>query len=238
MADITVEQGGNIPRGMRTRYKDLGGYHALEIYLSELPAGENNIGDVDIASALPAGTNSIGSVSIDGTATVNGAVEIDAALPAGDNNIGNVDIASEAEVASAELVAARAGRAFCRKLNKKTNLATQTVLTDAGLLQTTATGFRDVITCLYAHINTDTDWLELEIGYTANADGSGTFTALTPLFRLESPTNNDAAAIKLTQLHPPIVIDSDDGGAWTIRAQTNDNSTSVTLGANGWREAT
>src|SRR5512147_2136973 len=43
-----------------------------------LPAGTNNIGDVDIASALPAGDNNIGNV------------DIASALPAGDNNIGNV----------------------------------------------------------------------------------------------------------------------------------------------------
>ena len=60
-----------------------------------LPAGTNNIGDVDIASALPAGSNIIGQVSIDQTTpgTTNG-VEINAALPAGTNNIGDVDIAS------------------------------------------------------------------------------------------------------------------------------------------------
>ena len=49
---------------------------------SALPAGDNNIGNVDIASPLPAGANTIGNVGFAG------------ALPAGDNNIGNVDIAS------------------------------------------------------------------------------------------------------------------------------------------------
>lgn len=46
-----------------------------------LPAGNNNIGDVDVASlpALPAGNNNIGDVDI-------------ASIAAGDNNIGNVDI--------------------------------------------------------------------------------------------------------------------------------------------------
>lgn len=62
-----------------------------------LPAGTNNIGDVDVLSlpaisgtvtvssitnALPAGTNNIGDV------------DIASALPAGNNNIGNVDVAS------------------------------------------------------------------------------------------------------------------------------------------------
>lgn len=48
--------------------------------LPALPAGTNNIGDVDIASALPAGTNNIGDV------------DIASAIPAGTNNIGDVDI--------------------------------------------------------------------------------------------------------------------------------------------------
>lgn len=58
-----------------------------------LPAGTNNIGDVDLASAIPAGTNLMGKVGIDQTTpgTTNG-VQINAALPAGTNNIGDVDI--------------------------------------------------------------------------------------------------------------------------------------------------
>lgn len=46
----------------------------------ELPAGTNNIGDVDIASALPAGDNNIGNV------------DLASPLPAGTNNIGDVDV--------------------------------------------------------------------------------------------------------------------------------------------------
>ena len=48
-----------------------------------LPAGTNNIGDIDVLSlpALPAGTNNIGDVDI-------------LTIAAGDNNIGNVDIVS------------------------------------------------------------------------------------------------------------------------------------------------
>jgi hypothetical protein len=50
--------------------------------LPSLPAGSNNIGDVDIASALPAGDNNIGNVDV---------VTLPA-LPAGTNNIGDVDV--------------------------------------------------------------------------------------------------------------------------------------------------
>lgn len=44
-----------------------------------IAAGDNNIGNVDLASAIPAGTNNIGDVDV-------------LTIAAGDNNIGNVDI--------------------------------------------------------------------------------------------------------------------------------------------------
>ncbi len=54
--------------------------------VAALPAGTNNIGDVDVVTlpSLPAGTNNIGDVDV---LTLP-------ALPAGTNNIGDVDIAS------------------------------------------------------------------------------------------------------------------------------------------------
>lgn len=63
--------------------------------LPALPAGTNNIGDVDVLTlpALPAGTNNIGDVDV---LTLP-------ALPAGTNNIGDVDIVSlPADVALAD----------------------------------------------------------------------------------------------------------------------------------------
>ena len=44
-----------------------------------IAAGDNNIGNVDLASAIPAGTNNIGDVDV-------------LTIAAGDNNIGNVDV--------------------------------------------------------------------------------------------------------------------------------------------------
>jgi len=48
-----------------------------------LPAGNNNIGKVDLASSIPAGTNVIGSVTVSQFTTP---------LPTGNNNIGNVGL--------------------------------------------------------------------------------------------------------------------------------------------------
>jgi hypothetical protein len=63
--------------------------------VAALPAGDNNIGNVDVVTlpALPAGTNNIGDVDV---LTLP-------ALPAGTNNIGDVDIASTPKVTSATL---------------------------------------------------------------------------------------------------------------------------------------
>ena len=69
-----------------------------DVDIASIAAGDNNIGNVDIASALPAGDNNIGNVDIAsslpaGTNNI-GDVDIASALPAGTNNIGDVDIAS------------------------------------------------------------------------------------------------------------------------------------------------
>lgn len=76
---------------------------SLPVNLSAaVPAGTNNIGDVDVLTlpALPAGTNNIGDVDVltlpalaAGTNNI-GDVDIASAIPAGNNNIGDVDVAS------------------------------------------------------------------------------------------------------------------------------------------------
>ena len=59
---------------------------------SALPAGTNNIGDVDVLTlpSIPAGTNSIGTVGLDAGTNSIGTV----GLNAGTNNIGDVDVVS------------------------------------------------------------------------------------------------------------------------------------------------
>lgn len=77
-----------------------------------LPAGANNIGDVDVLTlpSLPTGANAIGTVEIGATSlaaleslttvstvtTVGAVTAITNALPAGTNNIGDVDVLSSA----------------------------------------------------------------------------------------------------------------------------------------------
>lgn len=63
------------------------------INVDSIAAGDNNIGNVDLASAIPAGTNLVGKVGID-QVTANANEVVVKSITAGDTNIGNVDVAS------------------------------------------------------------------------------------------------------------------------------------------------
>lgn len=82
----------NIPSGVQP-VNDNGGSLTVDgaVAISgAIPAGTNNIGDVDVLTlpALPAGINNIGDVDVLSLP----------ALPAGDNNIGNVDVVTMPDV--------------------------------------------------------------------------------------------------------------------------------------------
>jgi hypothetical protein len=76
---------------------------AVTAITNALPAGNNNIGDVDIAS-IAAGTNIIGKVGIDQTTpgTTNG-VQVNAALPAGTNAIGKLAANSGVDIGDVDI---------------------------------------------------------------------------------------------------------------------------------------
>lgn len=83
---------------------------AVTAISNELPAGNNNIGDVDVATlpALVAGTAIIGKVGIDQTTpgTTNG-VQVNAALPAGTNAIGKLAANAGVTIGAVEIAAAQ-----------------------------------------------------------------------------------------------------------------------------------
>jgi len=142
-----------------------------------------------------------------------------------------------ATIADASLNAARLGNAGCGKLNAKTGLDTATVITDSGFLIAIPEGKQIVVACIYAHLNTASDWLDIELVYTENANGTGAVVALSPKLRVETGSAASAAAPQLTQLMPPVVVAySATSKAFTMRAQTNDSSASVNLGINYWLE--
>ena len=141
-------------------------------------------------------------------------------------------------VCDAALVAARLGLAGCAKLNAKTAINdASAVLTDSGFLVAIPSGKRIVVTCFYAHLNTNSDWLDFEFVYTANANGTGDVVALSPKFRIETGAANSADAPVITQINPPLVVPySATSKALSMRVQTNDAAASVTLGMNYWLE--
>ena len=137
----------------------------------------------------------------------------------------------------AALNASRLGLAGCGKLNAKTGLDSATVLTDSGFLIAIPEGKQIVVACIYVHLNTASDWLDVELVYTANANGTGDVVALSPKLRVETGTAAAAAAPQLTQLMPPVVVKySATSKAFTLRAQANDSGASANLGINYWLE--
>lgn len=102
----TVELGATTLTALETTELGATSLAALEnisaAVTGSIPAGTNNIGDVDIASALPAGDNNIGNVDVVSlpalAAGTNNIGDVDVltlpALPAGTNNIGDVDVLS------------------------------------------------------------------------------------------------------------------------------------------------
>ncbi|RLC82298.1 MAG: hypothetical protein DRJ03_19230 [Chloroflexi bacterium] len=144
---------------------------------------------------------------------------------------------SKAGLPQPGLDAAREGRAICLKVNEKTGIDSETVLTDSTLLKPIPHGERLVITCFYMYLNTVSDWVTMETVTTANEDGSGTITALSPKFRIDTGNTRSGNSPSLVVFNPPIVIArTDTARAFTARVQGNDADASLTLGFNGWLE--
>lgn len=91
-----------------------------DVDVASIAAGDNNIGNVDIASAIPAGTNLIGKVGIDQatananevvikSGTVTAVTAITNALPAGTNAIGKLAANSGVDIGDVDVTSIAAG---------------------------------------------------------------------------------------------------------------------------------
>lgn len=144
---------------------------------------------------------------------------------------------SKAGLPQPGLDAAREGRAFCLKVNAKTGINSETVLTDSTLLKAIPVGKRLVIMCFYMNLGTDSDWVTMEMVVTANEDGSGAITVLSPKFRIDTGTPTSGILPGLVHLDPPLVVRRSDGHAFSAQVLGNDAAAALTLGFNGWIEA-
>ena len=134
------------------------------------------------------------------------------------------------------LIAAKEGRSFCGYVNAKTGIDSETVLTDSGFLLELQSGRRYVIGCFYMYLSTVSDWATAEWGVAANPDGSGTFTAKSVRFRIDTGNVQTGSMPSLTRMDPPMVFTIADGRAFTAQVQGNDAAAPLTLGFNGWWE--
>lgn len=154
------------------------------VSLPALPAGTNNIGDVDVVSlpALPAGTNNIGDVDVASLpelpAGTNNIGDVDVAslpsLPAGTNNIGDVDVLT--------LPALPAGSNTIGNVN--VNPITPVDFLDTGLLDASSTNIPTAGVSVVASLAAAVEELEIveDIGeFMALTDGSDNILAYLPL---------------------------------------------------------
>ena len=140
-------------------------------------------------------------------------------------------------MADAALNASRLGLVGCAKVSEKTGLDGATVLTDAGFLTAIPEGKQIVVTCFYMHINTLSDQLDVELGTTANANGSGDFLPYSVKVRMQTGGAGAGINPAMVDLCPPMVAPySATAKAATMRAETGDTDTSITLAYNYWLE--
>ena len=128
------------------------------------------------------------------------------------------------------------GRRVGGWVSKKTTLSAGVVLTDSDILYAIPSGKRLVVKQFFIHLHTASDELEIVLGVTANADGSGAFTAKSIPIPIETGTVAQTARPSMPELAVPLSITQDDGLAFTIKATTNDDAASVSVGWAGYYE--
>lgn len=177
--------------------------------VAALPAGDNNIGNVDLASAIPAGTNNIGDVDI-------------ASIAAGDNNIGNVDIVTMPNVTLAagtntnEVVgdaahdAAQAGNPLSMGATAETSLSGITLVADGDATRLYA-GV-DGVLITRPHCNLE------DIVSGVDSDTAGDSTAVIAAQGAGIKVYVTSVIVKNTHASTDAYIDLRDGAAGTIKA--------------------
>ena len=135
------------------------------------------------------------------------------------------------------LDAAREGRTFCLRVYAKTGIDSETVLTDSTLLKVVPIDQRLVISCVYLNLTTASDWATCELVVTANEDGSGEVTVLSPKYYIATGAAGPTRAFDIPCLGVPIVITRSDGHAITARVQGSDAAAALSIGLSGWTEA-
>ena len=135
------------------------------------------------------------------------------------------------------LRAAREGRAFIIKGGPLDTLSAGVVQTAAGTFKAIPVGNAAVVKGFMMHLHSFSDEMEMEIGYTSVADGSGDFVAASPLLHLETGTVKVGAMPAFVFLPVPLYVAySATSKAIAVKLTCNDDAASVYFAVAGWLE--
>ena len=133
--------------------------------------------------------------------------------------------------------AARESAVVCGWINAQAGFAALTVVNDADLYYNLHPDTRVMVVLICAGLNTVSDDIDFQLGYTSAVNAAGVFTPVMPYKRYGTGLNKEN---KLDyELAPPIPIPirySDGARCITFRVQANDAAAEVDLSWNAWVE--
>lgn len=118
-------------------------------------------------------------------------------------------------------------------------LAPISTVTSTGTVHVLAAGEVVYITHARFELTTASDTARVELGYTSDVTGTGTFTACSPIFRLVTgATLESGGMVGDVVFDPPLRVryTGDTARCVTMRVQTNDASARMMVFWEGWKE--
>ena len=135
------------------------------------------------------------------------------------------------------LRAAREGRSFIITAMGVDTLSGGVVQTAAGAFKAIPEGQAAVIRGFMIHLHTLDDQLTMEIGYTANADGTGDFVATSPELHTENGDKKTGSVPAFMKLPVPMYLKySATCKAVAVKLTANDDAAEAGFGVAGWIE--
>lgn len=133
--------------------------------------------------------------------------------------------------------ASRDGRSIRRLVNNKTGIGTNTILTDASVIYNLQPDERVLIDQMVWGMTTQNRTMRIELGYTSQANGAGTFTPLTAYRQIQTPTTPFGVTDRSEEFPSPLLVSYHDGARCiTFRVTASNVDASITASWSGWRE--
>lgn len=132
---------------------------------------------------------------------------------------------------------ARQGSAVIGWVNEKTGIGTNTILTDATLVYNLRLNERVCIVLMLYGLASGSDDAHVEIGYTDQADGAGSFTPLSSYRHFATGQSLDGFLEQPEVFGMPRACAYSQGArSVTFRVTANDTDAEITLEWSGWIE--